>query len=161
LNDVFDRLKGALDVISKIDGITFASSEQFGIVTSCPTNLGTAMRASVHMPLPYITRDGTDVKAKRICSLLGLSVRGVGGEHTAIGKDGTCDISPKARFAITEAQIMGALYNGIKELKVQERYHYEHIAIDKEKKAKQAVLLAKLKAEAGIPADRKMGRAPP
>jgi len=34
---------------------------------------------------------------------LGLSVRGMGGEHTPIGKDGTVDISPSARFCITEA----------------------------------------------------------
>jgi len=27
----------------------------------------------------------------------------MGGEHTPIGKDGTVDISPSARFCITEA----------------------------------------------------------
>jgi creatine kinase len=40
-------------------------------------------------------------------------VRGVGGEHTPIGADGTVDISPRARFCITEAQIITALYLGI------------------------------------------------
>ena len=46
-------------------------------------------------------------------ALAGLSVRGVGGEHTPIGADGTVDISPRARFCITEAQIITALYLGI------------------------------------------------
>merc|ERR1712166_647669 len=50
----------------------------------------------------------------------GLSVRGMGGEHTPIGKDGTVDISPSARFCITEAEIVTALYKGIKLLKEQE-----------------------------------------
>jgi creatine kinase len=45
-------------------------------------------------------------------------VRGLGGEHTPIGADGTVDISPSARFCITEAEIITALYKGIKRLKV-------------------------------------------
>ena len=120
LNDVFDRLKEALDVVNGIEGLEFAHSEQYGMVTSCPTNLGTGMRASVHIPIPNLTADGTDAKAKQICKPLGLSVRGTGGEHTPIGADGTCDISPSARFCITEAQIITALYNGLKLLKEEE-----------------------------------------
>merc|ERR1719454_121021 len=81
---------------------------------SCPTNIGTGMRASVHVALPKLTSDGTDVKAKAICDPFGLSVRGLGGEHTPIGADGTVDISPKARFCISEAEIACALYKGVK-----------------------------------------------
>ena len=120
LNNVFDRLKEALDVVNGIEGLEFAHSEQYGMVTSCPTNLGTGMRASVHIPIPNLTADGTDKKAKAICKPLGLSVRGTGGEHTPIGADGTCDISPSARFCITEAQIITALYTGLKLLKEKE-----------------------------------------
>lgn len=117
LNHIFDRLKAALDVINGIDGLEFAMSPDYGVVTSCPTNLGTGMRASVHMQIPNLTRDGSDARAKKVAKPLGLSVRGMGGEHTPIGADGTCDISPSARFCITEAQIMKALYDGIKALK--------------------------------------------
>ena len=38
------------------------------------------------------------------------------GEHTPIGADGTVDISPSARFCITEAEIVTALYKGIVEV---------------------------------------------
>jgi protein-arginine kinase len=110
----------ALDVVNGIEGLEFAKSADYGFVTSCPTNLGTGMRASVHIPLPNLTKDGTDKQAKAIAKPLGLSVRGTGGEHTPIGKDGTCDISPSARFCITEAQIITALYNGLKLLKEEE-----------------------------------------
>jgi len=44
---------------------------------------------------------------------LGLSVRGLGGEHTPIGADGTIDLSPSARLMITEAEIVAYLYKGI------------------------------------------------
>ena len=64
-----------------------------GAITSCPTNLGSAMRASLLIPLPGLTKDGTDAKAKAIAKPLGLAVRGLGGEHTPIGADGTYDSS--------------------------------------------------------------------
>ena len=43
-------------------------------------------------------------------------VRGVHGEHTPIGEDGMVDISPTARLFIQEADIMVALYRGLREL---------------------------------------------
>lgn len=104
-------------------------SADYGVVTSCPTNCGTGMRASVHIPLPNLTKDGTDKKAKEICRPLGLSVRGTGGEHTPIGKDGTVDISPSARFCITEAEIIVALYKGLKLLKEEETKAAEWLII--------------------------------
>jgi len=120
LNEVFDRLKTAVDVVeAKIPG-GCAKSPDFGVVTSCPTNMGTGMRASVHIALPNLCRDGTEAQAKQIAKPLGLSVRGLGGEHTPIGADGTVDISPSARFCISEAEIVTALYKGIKLLKAEE-----------------------------------------
>jgi len=119
LNEVFDRLRVACDVIEKIAG-KFAHSDKYGYVTSCPTNLGTGMRASVHIKVPHLTSDGTEKKCKEVCKPLGLSVRGVGGEHTPIGADGTVDISPSARLCIQEAQIICALYQGIEALLKEE-----------------------------------------
>ena len=44
-----------------------------------------------------------------------------GGEHTPIGADGTVDISPSARLMIEEADIVVALYEGIKLLLAEEK----------------------------------------
>jgi len=121
LNEVFDRLRVGLEVVEGIEGIEFATSAQYGYVTSCPTNLGTGMRASVHIKLPNLTKDGTDKKAKAVAKPLGLSVRGTGGEHTPIGEDGTVDISPSARLFIKEKEIIQRLYNGIQALMEEER----------------------------------------
>ena len=120
LNEVFDRLKSALDAVEAIDGLEFAYSEDYGVVTSCPTNLGTGMRASLHIAIPNLTADGADARAKAVAKPLGLSVRGIGGEHTPIGTDGTVDISPSARFCITEAEIVTALYKGVALLVAEE-----------------------------------------
>ena len=121
LNEVFDRLHEVLKLFETIPGIEFAWDDQFGYVTSCPSNLGTGMRASVHVKVPNLTADGTDKKAKEICKPLGLSVRGLGGEHTPIGKDGTIDLSPSARLFIREKDIIAKLYEGIRQLMEEER----------------------------------------
>ena len=57
LNEVFDRLRALLDAVEAIEGVAFAASESYGYVTSCPSNLGTGMRASVHVKLPNLTSD--------------------------------------------------------------------------------------------------------
>jgi creatine kinase len=116
INEVFEELEKMLQLVESIDGIDFAKDDQYGYVTSCPSNLGTGMRASVHVKIPNLTSDGTDKKAKEVAGPLGLSVRGTGGEHTPIGADGTVDISPRARLFIKEAEIIQALYDGLKAL---------------------------------------------
>jgi creatine kinase len=121
LNEIFDRLNTALQLVESIEGIAFATSEKYGYVTSCPSNLGTGMRASVHLRVPNLTADGTEAKAKAVATPLGLSVRGTGGEHTPIGADGTVDISPSNRLFISEAEIILKLYTGIKLLLEKER----------------------------------------
>jgi len=52
---VFERLsRGAAD-IEKI--VKFAHDDHLGYITSCPTNCGTAMRASVHIKLVKLSKD--------------------------------------------------------------------------------------------------------
>jgi len=121
LNEVFTDLKDILDAVESVEGLVFARDDIYGFVTSCPSNLGTGMRASVHMKLPNMTMDGTDTKLREVCRPLGLSVRGIGGEHTPIGKDGTVDISPSSRLFIKENEIISKLYDGIKQLTVIEK----------------------------------------
>ena len=118
LTEVFERLS---DTVRLMDAaVEFAYSPTYGVITSCPTNIGTAMRASVHLKLPKLTHGGSDAKAKQILEPMDISLRGVGGEHTPVGVDGTVDISPSARFCITEAAIMAALYNGIVKVMTEE-----------------------------------------
>jgi arginine kinase len=49
---VFGRLSKACAHIEKV--AKFAHDEHLGYITSCPTNLGTALRASVHIHLPNL-----------------------------------------------------------------------------------------------------------
>lgn len=119
LNDLFDRLRRGLELLQS-GGLQFSRNDSYGYVTSCPTNLGTGMRASLHLPLPRLMSSGIDA-LKAQCSELGLSVRGAGGEHTAAGAGGIVDISPSARLMISEGEIARRLYDGAKVLWERER----------------------------------------
>ena len=119
--DIISVFKRFVDLCNNVEksmkessGTTFAHTEHLGYILTCPSNLGTGMRASVHLKIPNLTADGTDAQAKEAAGPLGLSVRGTGGEHTPIGADGTVDISPSNRLFITEAEIITKLYGGIK-----------------------------------------------
>jgi hypothetical protein len=111
LNGVFERLREAVVAVeSATPGAEFARSDKYGYVTSCPSKLGTGMRASVHLKIPNLASDGT-AKAAAAAAPLGLSVRSVGGERTAAGADGrvtdgTVDLSPSSRLFVTEAEII-------------------------------------------------------
>jgi len=52
IRQVFQRLMTALDAFENVAKFSFDA--HLGYITSCPTNLGTAMRASVHIHLPYL-----------------------------------------------------------------------------------------------------------
>src|SRR5262249_46961301 len=67
---VFDRLARALTVLEA--RLRFVRHSRYGYLSSCPTNLGTAMRASVHIRLPRLTRTPDVLLAA--CDALGLSM---------------------------------------------------------------------------------------
>lgn len=55
LKAVYARLVNAVNDIEK--RIPFSHHERFGFLTFCPTNLGTTIRASVHIQLPKLAAD--------------------------------------------------------------------------------------------------------
>ena len=97
---VFERLAKGIEAVrtsvSEESGKDFMLDEKYGYLHSCPTNLGTGMRASVHIDLPGWTKEGLDALKKR-CEELKLQPRGTRGESG--GQTGvTYDISNKHRF---------------------------------------------------------------
>merc|ERR1711924_449604 len=104
-SEVLNKLKRLHDFIATHDNVSLATSERFGAIASCPSNIGTGLRFSIHLQLPYLTDHGASfTRVQKICKDNGLQARGVNGEHTAMDSSGTCDISTLARFCITEAQ---------------------------------------------------------
>ena len=60
--------------------LEYAFSSDIGYITSCPTNMGTGMRASVMMHLPALSANYQMEKIVRALNQLGMVVRGANGE---------------------------------------------------------------------------------
>jgi protein arginine kinase len=79
------QIRHAWDWASKIDDIfeeqvDYAFDEKHGYLTSCPTNVGTGVRASVMMHLPALVITGQINRILSAVTQVGLAVRGLYGE---------------------------------------------------------------------------------
>merc|ERR1712128_219446 len=115
---VFERLakgiKAVQESVKKESGKDFCLDKKYGYVHSCPTNLGTGMRASVHVDLPGWTKVGLDALKAR-CEELHLQPRGTRGESG--GQTGhTYDISNKHRLGYSEVELVQKMIDGVNTL---------------------------------------------
>lgn len=118
-------LEEAFDIADKIDSIIdgkvkYAFDERIGYLTQCPTNLGTAMRASVMLHLPALTRCGQISRLANTVSKLGLTIRGAYGEGSQ-PKGDIYQISNQITLGITEETAIANLKSIVLQLVAQER----------------------------------------
>ena len=113
---VFERLCRAASHIETV--AKFCHDDHLGYITSCPTNLGTALRASVHIQLPKLAAKKDEFQA--IADNYYVQIRGIHGEHSE-SDDGTYDISNKRRLGRSEVQLVQDMYNGIKSMIEREK----------------------------------------
>lgn len=111
LGQIYRRLVTAVNEIEK--RIPFSHHERLGFLTFCPTNLGTTIRASVHIKLPKLASNLA--KLEEVASRFNLQVRGTRGEHTE-AEGGIYDISNKRRMGLTEYEAVKEMHDGIAEL---------------------------------------------
>lgn len=79
------QLQKAYEQANHIDralegALPYAFRDNFGYLTSCPTNIGTGLRASVMMHLPALTLTGQMNQIINAMTRLGMTVRGIYGE---------------------------------------------------------------------------------
>merc|ERR1712099_214492 len=115
---VFERLARGIQAVGVSvmaeSGKGFLLDERLGFLHSCPTNLGTGMRASVHIDLPGWTKEGLGALKAR-CEELNVQPRGTRGESG--GQTGvTYDISNKHRLGYSEVQLVQTMIDGVNTL---------------------------------------------
>ncbi len=108
LAGVFNRMVSVLAHIS--DLLEFAADPGLGYLTACPTNIGSAMRASVHIRLPELEKHPDRID--QLAWAHGLQIRGTQGEKTAVTKS-VFDISNRFRLGIGETRLIENLHTGI------------------------------------------------
>ncbi|XP_055914733.1 arginine kinase 1-like [Eupeodes corollae] len=116
LTEVFSRLVRALNAME--GKIPFEHDYHLGYLTFCPTDLGSTIRASVHIRLPKLSSNKK--KLEEIVKKYKLQIRGTNGEHTDV-EDGIYDISNKRRLGLTEYQIVRGFGKAISEIIRQEK----------------------------------------
>lgn len=105
---VFNHL--CLGICELKKSLVFAMDERYGNLTTCPTNLGTSMRAGVHIRLPHLNENRNLLK--KVISEHQLQLRGTGGEKTEV-ENCVFDISNEKRLGISEVSIIKGLHRGI------------------------------------------------
>lgn len=124
LKEAYDRINKVDDDIAKSLDIAFDPT--YGYLTSCPTNLGTGMRASVMMFLPALTESGKIHSLVREAQKLGLTVRGLYGEgSTAEGY--IYQISNEVTLGVSEEQIINEVEQTV--LQICEAEHDEMLRL--------------------------------
>jgi creatine kinase len=115
IKEVFARFIRACDAVQKVlkeEGYDFMKSDNLGWILTCPSNLGTGLRAGTMVKLDKFSarKDFKDVLKK-----MGLQARGTGGVDSA-STGGTWDISNADRIGKGEVELSNILIEGAAKL---------------------------------------------
>jgi len=108
LSRVYNRMDKALCALNKT--LDFAWDKTYEYLTSCPTNIGTSMRAGVHIQLEKLAQN--KALLFKLIKAYNLQIRGTCGEKTQI-ENAVFDISNHKRLGISESRIIQNLHAGL------------------------------------------------
>ncbi|WP_426348258.1 protein arginine kinase [Alloiococcus sp. CFN-8] len=123
INSGFD-LREAYATADKIDtlledSLDYAFHEELGYLTSCPTNIGTGLRASVMIHLPALTINKEITQVLKALAQVGMTIRGLYGEGS--GAEGNIyQISNQITLGLSEEEIIENLEAAIGQILQQE-----------------------------------------
>jgi len=108
---VFTRFASLCSEVEKVvtaEGFSFAHSEHLGYILTCPSNLGTGLRASMMVKLPNL---GKHPDFKKMAGDLGIQIRGSAGVDS--GFTGVFDLSNSARLGKSEVELINIMIDGV------------------------------------------------
>ncbi|KAB1277589.1 Creatine kinase B-type [Camelus dromedarius] len=129
MKEVFTRFCSGLaqiETLFKSKNYEFMWNPHLGYILTCPSNLGTGLRAGVHIKLPHL---GKHEKFAEVLKRLRLQKRGTGGVDTA-AVGGVFDVSNADRLGFSEVELVQMVVDGVKLLIEMERRLEQGQAID-------------------------------
>jgi len=129
IRKVFKRFCEGLikvETLMKETGNEYMWNEHLGYVLTCPSNLGTGLRAGVHVKIPHVS---SHEKFGEILKNLRLQKRGTGGVDTA-AVGGTFDISNADRLGFSEVELVQFVVDGVNLLVAMEKQLEKGESID-------------------------------
>ena len=118
LESVWQRINQFDDVLAS--RIPYAFDPRLGFLNSCPSNLGTGMRASVMLHLPGLVMAGQIAAVKQALGKLGLAVRGFYGEGSE-NFGNLFQISNQSTLGESEPQILERISSIVKQIIIHEK----------------------------------------
>lgn len=115
MREVFDRFCNGLKLVESLmkeKGHEFMWNEHLGYILTCPSNLGTGLRAGVHIKIPNLSKHP---KFGEALKKMNLQKRGTGGVDTA-AVGGVFDISNSDRLGKSEVELVQILIDGIDQM---------------------------------------------
>merc|ERR1712190_329651 len=109
---IFNRFSNATSEIQKVlkgEGYDFMHNEHLGYILTCPSNLGTGLRAGAMVKLPLLS---SRPDFKKMMGKMGLQARGTAGVDSA-STGGTWDISNSDRLGKSETQLVNIFIEGV------------------------------------------------
>ena len=118
LDEAYETASRVDDVID--ENVQYAFDADFGYLTSCPTNTGTGLRASVMMHLPALTMTNSIQRIAASAGSLGIAVRGMYGEGSkAYGA--LYQISNQVTLGLSEKEIIEKVKNIVNQIAEREK----------------------------------------
>jgi len=113
-------LQLAFQKIKKVDqkiiaNVALAYDDKLGFLTSCPTNVGTGMRASVMMFLPALTKTGKIPALIKALDQKRMTVRGIYGEGSE-SEGYLYQVSNKISLGFSEEEIVEIVSNAVEKI---------------------------------------------
>jgi creatine kinase len=136
VKEVFDRWSRGVAGVERVvkgEGREYMYDDHLGFVCTCPSNLGTGLRASVMIKVPELAKNLDQFYD--ICAKLSMQARGSKGEHSPPGPGGVFDVSNKARIGYSEVELVQTMIDGIWKLIELEEDLKKGISIESKVKA--------------------------
>lgn len=118
IKEAYQIANGADDAV--IGGCNVAFDEKYGFLTSCPTNLGTGLRASVMLHLPALGAYGYIKSIVNLMNKIGLTVRGMYGEGSE-SLANLYQLSNQVTLGISEEDTIKKLESAVNQIVERER----------------------------------------
>lgn len=128
--DLENTLNLAIEIDQKMEEVFgYAVSKKYGYLTACPNNVGTALRASVMVHLPALSKTQNTKKVLEAIHSFGINIRGVYGENTESTGE-MYQISNQQTLGVTEKEIIQNLNVIVDKIIKQEREARKILAKD-------------------------------
>merc|ERR1719403_222420 len=115
IKEVTARFMRACDAVQKVlkkNGYDFMHNDHLGWVLTCPSNLGTGLRAGAMVKVPHVSGRAD---FKQTLAKMGLQARGTAGVDSA-STGGTWDISNADRIGKSEVQLVNIFIEGLAQI---------------------------------------------